>query len=46
MQADHSITVLLFVMPGHTGPQPHKLITAELSFYLLYMATQALSHPG
>ena len=27
-QADYSITALLFVMHGHKGPQPHRLITA------------------
>ena len=27
-QADYSITVLLFVMHGHTGPQPPRVITA------------------
>ena len=35
-----------FVMNGHKGPQPHRLITAQWLFYLLCMATQALSHTG
>ena len=30
-----------FVMNGHKGPQPHRLITAQWLFYLLCMATQA-----
>ena len=39
-------TDLLFVMHGHTGPQPPRLITAQQTFHLLCMATQALSHRG
>ena len=45
-QADYSMMTLLFVMHGHKGPQPHRLITASRHFYLLCMATKALSHTG
>ena len=43
-QTYYSVTALLFVMHGHKGPQPHRLITAEGHFLLLSMDTQALSH--
>ena len=45
-QADCSIAALLFVLHGHKGPNPHRLITAQWHFYLLCMATRALSHTG
>ena len=33
-------------MHGHKDPQPHSLIIAQWHFYLLCMATKALSHIG
>ena len=43
-QANYDITALIFVMHGHKGPQPHSLITELCHFYLICMATKALSH--
>ena len=37
---------VFFVMDGHKDLEPHRLITAQLHFYLFWMATKALSHKG